>query len=188
MTRDVFLCHASEDKQHVVRPLHHDLTAAGITCWLDEAEIHWGDSIVAKVNEGLRDSRFVIVVLTTAFLEKPWPRQELASALSLEFSSGVVRVLPLLVGGREERQVILDQLPLLGHKLHLSWDGDSTHVVKAMWQRLSGHQKAPSPAGRVAQTVKSHRSYCKRCGAAPGNPTVCTGGWTHHEFVQWRED
>jgi hypothetical protein len=53
-TRDIFVCHASEDKQDVVRPLVEVFTAAGVSCWYDEAEIQWGDSITQKVNEGLK--------------------------------------------------------------------------------------------------------------------------------------
>jgi len=49
----IFVCHASEDKGDVVRPLVVAFTAAGVSCWYDEAEIQWGDSITQKVNEGL---------------------------------------------------------------------------------------------------------------------------------------
>lgn len=50
--RDVFLCHASEDKNSIARPLYKAFTDAGISCWYNEAEIRWGDSITQKVNEG----------------------------------------------------------------------------------------------------------------------------------------
>lgn len=52
MSRDVFVCHASEDKPDVVRPLSQALAATGISSWVDEAEIHCGDSIVDKVSDG----------------------------------------------------------------------------------------------------------------------------------------
>ncbi|MEI4902521.1 toll/interleukin-1 receptor domain-containing protein, partial [Klebsiella pneumoniae] len=62
VTRDIFICHASEDRDDVVRPLVEAFTAAGISCWYDEAEIQWGDSITQKVNEGLGASKFVVVI------------------------------------------------------------------------------------------------------------------------------
>ena len=68
--RDVFLCHASEEKPTVVRPLLAALRKHGITHWYDEAEIRWGDSITHKVNEGLSMSRHVIVVFSNAFVSK----------------------------------------------------------------------------------------------------------------------
>jgi hypothetical protein len=39
-----FLCHAGEDKEQVVRPLARKLEDTGITCWLDEAEVRWGEN------------------------------------------------------------------------------------------------------------------------------------------------
>jgi hypothetical protein len=182
--RNVFLCHASEDKQQVVLPLRDALIAAGITCWLDEAEIHWGDSIVDKVTLGLRDSDFVIVVLSKVFVAKPWPRRELASALSRELSTGTVRVLPLIVGNDEEREFVLRELPLLHDKLHLTWDGDARPVIRALRPRLTASQEPTSERTKHAGRFRGSGSYCARCGASTGNPTSCTGGYTFHEFVR----
>jgi hypothetical protein len=49
-TRDVFLCHTSEDKDEVVRPLVAALAESDISVWFNEAEIKWGDSITQAVN------------------------------------------------------------------------------------------------------------------------------------------
>ena len=68
--KDIFICHASEDKDSVVRPLYTDLERAGFDIWYDEAEIKWGDSITQKVNWGLVHSRYVIVVLSQSFVDK----------------------------------------------------------------------------------------------------------------------
>ena len=50
--RAIFICHASEDKDEIVCPMVEALSQAGISCWYDEAQIGWGDSITKKVNEG----------------------------------------------------------------------------------------------------------------------------------------
>ena len=55
--RDIFICHASEDKKEIVGPIVQAFTQAGISVWHDEAEIKWGDSVTQKVNEGLKISR-----------------------------------------------------------------------------------------------------------------------------------
>lgn len=136
--KEVFLCHAGEDKAAVVRPLFQALKGAGISCWLDEAEIHWGDSITAKVNEGLDIARFVIVVLSPAFLGKHWPQRELNAVLNREASTGEVRVLPLLVGNQAEKREILNQFPLLNDKLYLSWEDPPAPIVTALQKRLGG--------------------------------------------------
>jgi hypothetical protein len=93
--KDVFICHASEDKLGVVEPLVVAFERANISYWYDKAEIHWGDSITQKVNYGLSISRFVIVVLSKAFLNKNFPQHELYSVLNIEIYSQEVKVLPL---------------------------------------------------------------------------------------------
>lgn len=133
MMKDVFICHASEDKQQVVKPLVNALKQANISYWYDEAEIKWGDSITKKVNEGLSISRFVIVVLSSAFLGKNWTQRELYSVLNIEASSGEVKILPLVVGtDRQEQQAIFQKLPLLNDKLYLIWEGNTDKIVEAL--------------------------------------------------------
>ncbi len=130
--KDVFLCHASEDKELVVRPLAGRLEAAGISCWLDEAEIRWGESIPAKVQEGLRMSQFVIVVLSDVFISKPWPQRELNSVLNQEAGTGEVRVLPLLVNTYTTSQILNSYFPLLSDKRYLTWDGCGDVIVSEL--------------------------------------------------------
>lgn len=134
--RDIFICHAGEDKDAVVRPMVEAFTQAGISCWYDEAEIQWGDSVTQKVNEGLSSSRYVVVVFSTSFSQKNWPQRELNSVLNQEASSGEVKVLPLLVGSEQEKKQILEKFPLLNDKRYLPWDGDLRGIVKALSDRL----------------------------------------------------
>ena len=140
--RDVFLCHASEDKAEVVTPLVAALNDAGISYWYDQAEIKWGDSIPQKVNDGLKISRYVVVILSQAFLSKNWPQRELNSALSIEASSGEVRVLPLLVGPEPAKQQILETYPLLIQKHYIEWGENASAVVAALRDRLSARASA----------------------------------------------
>lgn len=177
ITRDVFLCHASEDKARVLRPLVSALESAGITYWYDEAEIRWGDSIVEKVNEGLRQSRYVLVVFSKAFAEKHWPQRELNAALNIEASTGAVRVLPLMIGGSEERQTILAAYPILNDKVFQRWESDPRPVIQALQRRLgepmSGHSEdggvkegryagIPMPAIRRRFTQRDKDQFLRR--------------------------
>ena len=134
--RDIFICHAGEDKPSVVRPLVRAFDAANISHWFDEAEIKWGDSITEKVNEGLKISRYVIVLLSEAFIKKNWPQRELNSALNIEASSGQVRVLPLIAGTEETKKRIIGEYPILNDKFYLSWNDDTSSIVEALQARL----------------------------------------------------
>jgi hypothetical protein len=134
--RDIFICHASEDKAEVVRPLIISFKESGITYWYDEAEIKWGNSITEKVNEGLKISRYVIVVLSESFMQKKWPQRELNAALNIEASSGNVRVLPLIAGSTETKNQIIETYPILNDKSNLTWNNDTNAIIIALVSRL----------------------------------------------------
>lgn len=77
MQYDVFICHASEDKKDFVRPLAELLTQQHIDVWYDEFSLSIGDSLTQKIDEGLSNSKFGIVVLSPNFFKKPWAKREL---------------------------------------------------------------------------------------------------------------
>ena len=134
--RDVFICHASEDKENIIEPLLDSLHQANISYWYDRAEIKWGDSLTEKINKGLLISHYVIVCLSKSFMSKGWPRKELNAAFSIETESGEVKILPLLSGNPSERKLILKDIPLLSDKYYLSWDGNPAPIVDALMARL----------------------------------------------------
>lgn len=76
-TWDVFISHASEDKLAVAVPLRDALVGLGISVWLDKTELSIGDSLRRKIDQGIRSSRFGIVVLSKAFFDKGWTNHEL---------------------------------------------------------------------------------------------------------------
>ncbi len=137
--RDVFLCHAGEDKDSIARPLYRAFTDAGISCWYDEAEIGWGHSITQKVNEGLRISRFTVAIMSRSSAYKHWPQRELYALMNQEAADGVVRILPLLAGSNQDIEEILKLFPLLSDKRYLKWNGDPRPVVKEMLACLGRH-------------------------------------------------
>ncbi len=74
---DVFISHASEDKDEVVRPLANTLKNGGLSVWYDEFELKIGDSLRQKIDKGLVKSRFGVVVLSKSFFSKGWTNYEL---------------------------------------------------------------------------------------------------------------
>ncbi len=132
--KDAFLCHASEDKEEVVMPIVDSFEKNGISYWLDRAEINWGDSLIDKINKGLSDSKYVIVVLSDKFLAKRWPQRELNAVLNIEASTGEVRVLPLIVG---DANSIITSYTLLNDKNYIQWNGDPSIVTKALQSRIN---------------------------------------------------
>jgi hypothetical protein len=63
---------------------------------VDEAEIDIGDSLIAKIAEGMKACRYIGVVLSPRSINAPWVQKELDVAINREISAGEVVVLPIL--------------------------------------------------------------------------------------------
>jgi hypothetical protein len=118
-----------------VRPFAEELKKRGISYWLDEAEIKWGDRITKEINLGLSRARFVVVFLSINFLGRNWPEAELGAALSKENTQGQTIVLPLVIG---DPKIVLQHYPLLGDKMYLRWTSPPTSIVDHL-EHLLGH-------------------------------------------------
>lgn len=76
-THDVFISHASEDKEDFVRPLQALLKQRGVSTWLDELDIAWGHSIRQSIDAGIAGCRFGLVIISPHFMTKKWTKAEL---------------------------------------------------------------------------------------------------------------
>lgn len=92
----LFLCHASEDKPFVDR-LAHELDQRALFAWYDKREILVGDSIVEKINDGLKSSDYLIAVLSPRSVAKPWVVREMSSSLMRQLGDKGIHILPLVV-------------------------------------------------------------------------------------------
>lgn len=94
--RLLFVCHASEDGPFV-DALIEALDRRALHAWYDKREIIVGDSIVDKINEGLSEARYLVVVLSPRSVKKPWVKRELNATLMRQLSSAEIGVLPVLL-------------------------------------------------------------------------------------------
>ena len=72
---DVFLSHSSKDKT-VVRAVAERLRSDGLRVWLDDWEIRPGDSIPAKIEEGLEHSRVLVLSMSANAFGSDWAQLE----------------------------------------------------------------------------------------------------------------
>jgi hypothetical protein len=79
---DVFISHASEDKDSLVRPLATELSRLGLRVWYDEFSLRIGDSLSASIDKGLGESNAGVVVISPSFIVKSWPKRELAGLVA----------------------------------------------------------------------------------------------------------
>ena len=127
---DVFISHASEDKDEVVRPLAHALQAGGLKVWYDEFELKIGDSLRRKIDIGLAKSRFGVIVFSKVFLTKGWTNYEL-DGLVTKSVNGEQVLLP--IWHNITKKEIIEYSPSLADKLARS---TSTHTVEEIAEEI----------------------------------------------------
>ncbi len=87
---EVFVSHASEDKEAFVRPLAKGLQECGLRVWFDEATLRVGDSLRQSIDRGLARSKFGVVVISPSVLQKNWPQKELDGLVAREVGGAKV--------------------------------------------------------------------------------------------------
>lgn len=155
MKKDIMISYAREDFSTVVKPLLFEMDKACISYWLDNEQISPGESITSKVNEGLKKSKYVVVIMSRTFLLKNWPQKELWAALNIEATTGDLKVIPIFVGSDADIQYFLSELPLLNDKLYLIWDGSPKTVVRSFLNLIQ-------PGSRVA-SEREELLICNLC-------------------------
>lgn len=107
----VFICHATEDKDAIARPLAEALLEQHIEVWFDEFSMKVGDSLREAIDRGLAKSDFGIVIVSPAFFAKRWPQRELNGFVAREMAGTRTLVLPVWHGA--DRDLILRHSPPL---------------------------------------------------------------------------
>ena len=87
---DVFVSHAWEDKASFVDEFVEELRKLEIKVWYDTSELRWGDSMRQRIDEGLRTSKFGIVILSPYYIAegKYWTKAELDALFQVESING----------------------------------------------------------------------------------------------------
>ena len=87
---DVFISHASEDKEDFVDEFVAELRKAGVKVWYDTSQIAWGDSLRKRIDDGLTKSRFGIAILSPNYIAdgKYWTKEELDGIFQMESING----------------------------------------------------------------------------------------------------
>lgn len=94
---NVFISYRSIDHRRAAT-LKVGLEDCGHTVWLDSEQIRVGDSIVAKIDEGLAGLDYLVLCFSDAG-SSPWVDQEWMSTLARQLSGVAVKVLPARLSG-----------------------------------------------------------------------------------------
>ncbi|MBW8015061.1 MAG: toll/interleukin-1 receptor domain-containing protein [Planctomycetes bacterium] len=126
-----FISHSSADHKFAEQ-LSKSLVARGYGVWYDEWQLCVGDSIIEKLQTGIQNSTYLLVVLSPDSVESRWVREELNSVLIDQVGSATSQILPILYRPCE--------IPLfLRDKLYADFTGDYYDSIETLLRRLPMH-------------------------------------------------
>lgn len=123
--RDVFLCHAWEDRKGVAEELHDILEAKGVTVWFSEKDVQLGSLLLREIDKGLAKSRVGIVLVTPSFLKRV--RGE--GIADKELSALLARDLLVPILHDTTYEALREVSPLLGSRSGMNTIDDSMEEV-----------------------------------------------------------
>ena len=157
--RDVFLCHAWDDRQGAAKELHDLLESRGVSVWFSEKDVALGTPLLREIDKGLAKSRVGIVLVTPALLL----RLQGEGIADKELSALLARdqLVPIVHGTTYE--ALRDVSPLLGSRSGLSTAENPMADVVAKISR----------AGRPLALLSTQIVCFAAIGmSAPGAPTA----------------
>jgi hypothetical protein len=114
--RDVFLCHAWDDRQGAAKELHDLLESRGVRVWFSEKDVALGTPLLREIDKGLAKSRVGIVLVTPALLR----RLQGEGIADKELSALLARDLLVPIVHGTTYDALRDVSPLLGSRSGLS--------------------------------------------------------------------
>lgn len=109
MITSVFLSHNHADKEFV-RKLARDLENHNVKCWLDEAEMKIGDSLIQKIREGIDNVAYFAIILSPNSINAPWVVNELDVAINYQIAGKPIKVLPIMLKDCEPPGLLVGKL------------------------------------------------------------------------------
>ena len=106
--KTVFISYSSDDRLFAEK-LSIDLKTLGLGVWFDRWEIKVGDSIVSKVDRGLTQNDYLIVVLSPNSVDSNWVKKEVFTILMSEIYSDKVKILPILYQECKIPTILIDK-------------------------------------------------------------------------------
>jgi hypothetical protein len=157
--RDVFISHASEDKDSIARPLAQHLTARGVSVWFDEYELVLGDSLRGKIADGLRHSRVGVVILSRSFFSRRWPQWELDGLTARQIAGESNVILPVWhdVDLDDVRSYSPPLADLLAARSSAGIESIADQIAQVLSKIAAGHEPRAALSAFV-QRPSPHRS------------------------------
>lgn len=136
----IFISHASKDKTFVDQ-LVSDLAAHGVPVWYDKLDVRLGDSLPGKINSGLAEAKYFLIVLSPAAVKSKWVQEELNAALMCQVASAGTFLLPVIIED-------CDVPPLLNHRRFADFRADYKAGLGELLELFGRDAQAAESAGK----------------------------------------
>ncbi|RTE54146.1 toll/interleukin-1 receptor domain-containing protein [Arenibacter aquaticus] len=130
--RDIFLCHAWDDRKGSAKELHDLLESKGVSVWFSEKDVALGSPLMREIDKGLIKSKVGIVLVTPLFLK----RIEGSGIADKELSALLARDLIVPIVHNTTYENLRDASPLLGSRSGLSTVEDSMEEIASKLAEL----------------------------------------------------
>lgn len=130
--RDIFLCHAWDDRKGAAKELHDLLVSCGVSVWFSEKDVALGTSLLREIDKGLAKSRVGIVLVTPALLR----RIQGEGIADKELSALLARDLLVPIVHNTTYEALREVSPLLGSRSGLSTADDQMADLAAKLAEL----------------------------------------------------
>lgn len=149
--RDVFLCHAWDDRKEAAKVLNDLLEAHGVSVWFSEKDVLLGSSILREIDKGLAKSRVGIVLVTPSFLK----RVNAEGIADKELSALLARDLLVPIVHNTSFEELREVSPLLGSRSGLSTTEESLeNVVAKLAELVKVQQSGGQHLSKVIMVIK----------------------------------
>lgn len=106
----VFVCHSSKDKKRFTDDFANKLIETGIRAWYDKYEVKSDDSIVEKVNMGLKETNKCIIVFSKNINESKFMSTEINSIIH-DYIYDNKLIIPVIIDQDVEVPKLINHLP-----------------------------------------------------------------------------
>ena len=134
----IYLAHSSNDKG-VVRMIHDDLKALGHAPWIDEQQILVGESIIEKLQKGLVECDYLLLLMSKSAEKSIWVKVEWETKFWEEINKRKISVLPALL---EECQLP----PILASKKYANFSESYNDGLEQVLTAIGHKQKRTTAA------------------------------------------
>lgn len=170
---DVFLSHSSKDKP-AVRELAERLKRDGLRVWLDDWEIQPGDLISLKIEEGLQQSRTLVLVMSQSAFASEWVTLERHTALFRDPTNRQRRFIPLRLDEAEITETLkqfayVDWREMFGEEYAKLLDACRPLVAETT---IAIRQKGGPSSSKV---IKGHISFVECVAVTPDGRQIISG-------------